>query len=33
MQHAAVIAFGVALLLVCLFWTYGYFRRKSRRRF
>jgi hypothetical protein len=33
MQHWAVIGFGVALLLVCLFWTYGYFRRKSRKRY
>jgi len=28
-----VVAFGVGLLLLCLFWTYGYFRRRSKKRF
>jgi hypothetical protein len=32
-QQAAVVAFGVGLLLLCLFWTYGYFRRRSKKRF
>jgi hypothetical protein len=32
MQRAEVVVFGVALLLVCLFWIYGYIRRRSRRR-
>jgi hypothetical protein len=31
MQRTAVIVFGSALLLVCLFWTYGYIRRRSRK--
>lgn len=31
MQRAAVVAFGIALLLVCLFWTYGYIRKRSKR--
>jgi len=33
MQQWAVVAFGVVLLLVCLFWMYGYFRRRSKKRF
>jgi hypothetical protein len=33
MERALVVGFGVALLLVCIFWTYGYFRRKTRRRY
>jgi hypothetical protein len=33
MQQVAVVAFGLLLLAVCVFWTYGYFRRKSRKRF
>jgi len=32
-QQTAAVAFGIVLLLVCLFWTYGYFRRKSKKRF
>lgn len=32
-QRAAVVGFGVVLLLVCLFWTYGYIRRRSKKRF
>jgi hypothetical protein len=32
MQRAAVIMFGGALLLICLFWIYGYIRRRSRNR-
>src|ERR1700674_5832293 len=30
-QRTAVIVFGGALLLVCLFWMYGYIRRRSRK--
>jgi hypothetical protein len=30
MQQAAAVAFGIVLLVVCLFWTYGYFRRRSK---
>jgi len=33
MERVAVVAFALLLLLVCLFWTYGYFRRRSRKRF
>jgi hypothetical protein len=33
MQQWAVVAFGGVLLLVCLFWMYGYFRRRSKKRF
>ena len=33
MEQLAVVAFGVALLLVCLFWMYGYYRRRSRKRY
>jgi len=32
MQRAAVVTFAVVLLAVCLFWTYGYIRRRSRKR-
>jgi uncharacterized membrane protein len=32
MQQVAVVAFAVFLLLVCLFWTYGYYRRRSKKR-
>jgi hypothetical protein len=31
MQRTAVVVFGVALLLVCLYWIYGYLRRRSRK--
>jgi len=33
MQQLAVVAFGVGLLLVCLFWMYGYYRRRSKKRY
>lgn len=32
MERVAVVVFGVALVLLCLFWTYGYIRRRSKRR-
>jgi len=32
-QRAAVVGFAVLLLLVCLYWTYGYIRRRSKKRF
>jgi len=32
MQREAVVVFGAALVLVCLYWTYGYIRKRSRRR-
>jgi hypothetical protein len=33
MQKAEVVALGAVLILICLFWTYGYFRRRSKKRF
>jgi hypothetical protein len=33
MQRTAVVVFAGALLLVCLFWTYGYIRKRSRKRY
>jgi hypothetical protein len=33
MEHFAVVAFAIFLLLICLFWTYGYIRRRSKNRF
>jgi hypothetical protein len=32
MERAAVVGFAILLLGVCLFWTYGYIRRRSKRR-
>jgi len=33
MERAAVVGFGILLLLICLFWTYGYLRRRSKKRY
>lgn len=33
MEKAAVVGFAVVLLLICLFWTYGYIRRRTRDRY
>jgi len=33
MERAAVVGFAVVLLVICLFWTYGYIRRRSKKRF
>jgi hypothetical protein len=33
MQHAAVIGFAIVLLVICLYWTYGYIRKRSKRRY
>jgi hypothetical protein len=33
MEQVAAVGFGAALALLCLFWVYGYFRRRSRKRF
>jgi hypothetical protein len=33
MERVAAVAFAVVLLVVCLFWTYGYFRRRSKKRY
>jgi hypothetical protein len=32
MQHSAAVAFSIFLSLVCLFWIYGYVRRRAKRR-
>jgi hypothetical protein len=32
MQRVAVIVFTSGLLLLLLFWTYGYIRRRARKR-
>jgi len=33
MERAAVVAFALLLLVVCLYWTYGYIRRRSKKRY
>ncbi len=33
MERPAVVGFAVVLLLVCLFWIYGYIRRRSKKRY
>jgi uncharacterized membrane protein len=33
MERAAVVGFTLGLLLVCLFWAVGYFRRRTKKRF
>jgi hypothetical protein len=33
MEQVAAVGFGAALALLCLFWVYGYFRRRSKKRF
>jgi len=33
MQQLAVVAFSTVLLLLCLFWIYGYLRRRSKKRY
>ena len=33
MERVAVVGFTLVLLLVCLFWAYGYFRRRTRKRY
>jgi hypothetical protein len=32
MQRDAVVVFSILLLGLCLFWIYGYIRRRSKRR-
>jgi hypothetical protein len=32
MESALAVTFGVGLLLICLFWTYGYMRRRIKKR-
>jgi hypothetical protein len=31
-QRIAVVVFGSALLLICVFWIYGYIRRRAQKR-
>jgi hypothetical protein len=31
MERAAVVGFAIVLLAVCLWWTYGYIRKRSRQ--
>jgi len=31
-QRVAVVAFGSVLLLICVFWIYGYIRRRAQKR-
>jgi hypothetical protein len=33
MERNAVVVFAILLLGLCLFWTYGYIRRRSKKRF
>jgi hypothetical protein len=33
MEQDAAVAFGAVLALVCLFWVYGYIRRRSKKRY
>jgi len=33
MLRMAAVGFAVLLLLVCLYWIYGYVRRRSRKRY
>ena len=33
MERAAVVGFAILLTLVCLFWTYGYIRRRTKNRY
>jgi len=32
-EQPAAIGFSIGLLLVCSFWIYGYFRRRSKKRY
>jgi hypothetical protein len=32
MQRDAVVVFSILLLGLCLFWIYGYIRRRSKKR-
>jgi len=33
MLRVAVVGFAVLLILVCAYWTYGYLRRRSKKRY
>jgi hypothetical protein len=32
MERVAVVVFTLGLLLLCIFWAYGYFRRRTKTR-
>jgi hypothetical protein len=31
MEHAAAVGMAILLSLICLFWVYGYVRRRTRK--
>jgi hypothetical protein len=33
MEHFAAVGFALVLSGVCLFWVYGYVRRRSKKRY
>jgi hypothetical protein len=33
MERMAAVGFAIFLALICLFWTYGYIRRRSKKRY
>jgi len=33
MERFAAVGFALGLLLVCLFWIFGYIRRRSKKRY
>jgi len=33
MERTAAVVFTIGLLLVCLYWAYGYIRRRSKNRY
>jgi Na+-transporting methylmalonyl-CoA/oxaloacetate decarboxylase gamma subunit len=33
MERAAAVGFAVLLLLICVYWVYGYIRRRSKKRY
>jgi hypothetical protein len=33
MDRAAAVGFTLGLLAICLFWVYGYIRRRSKKRY
>jgi hypothetical protein len=33
MEHLAAIGMAVVLSLICLFWVYGYVRRRTKKRY
>ncbi len=33
MELWAVVGFGAVLVLICLYWMFSYFRRRSKKRY